>query len=400
MSTPSTATTDEKLVQKGSGSRTGLYAVIGVVVIVIILVGAAYAAGWLKPASTSPGTTNTSCTVPGSQPLSGAGSTLVAPLMFTWAQTYTQSTVSYQSVGSGAGINDITAKTVDYGASDAPLSPTQRAAITSPGVVTIPESAGAVVPIYNLPSVAVHLHFTGAFLAAVYLGDITNWNSTQLQTLNPGVVLPTASIVVVHRSDGSGTSFIWTSYLSTENATWNSTIGFATSVNWPVGVGSKGNSGVTSTVQSTVDAIGYVDINYALTNSVAFGAVQNPTGNFILANISNIASAIKDANPTLPTGTGDWYSVSVQNAPGAGDYPISSFTYVFVYTDLGAAYGSAYSLDKAENLVNFLSWIIHTGQNYSGELYYIPLAPSVVAADQVTIAAITYNGAAIPECVG
>ncbi len=385
---------EDSIVRKGS-SRTGLYAVIAVVVIVVIVIGAGYAAGWFKTASSSSGT---SCTAPASMTLDGAGSTLVAPLMFTWATEYTASTVNYASVGSGAGISQITAKTVDYGASDAPLSPTQRLALPSTAV-TIPESAGAAVPVYNLPGLSATLKFTGAILAAIYLGDITNWNNTALQTVNPGVVLPTATIVVVHRSDGSGTTFIWTSFLSAENATWKSTVGFATSVNWPTGVGAKGNSGVTATVKTTTDAIGYVDINYALTNSVSYGSVQNPTGNFILANVSNIASAIKDANPTLPSGTGDWYNVSVLNAPGASDYPISSFTYVFVYQDLGTAYGSAYSLAKAENLVNFLTWIVTTGQSYSAELYYIPLSSTVVAADEATIDSITYNGAAIPICV-
>jgi phosphate transport system substrate-binding protein len=401
---------DQIVRRKGAG-RTGLYVAIAVVVVIIIVLAGGYAAGWFKTSSkaasgcSGPSASYTPASAAASpaanlpaagQTLTGAGSTLVAPLMFAWSADYTNNTVDYSSVGSGAGIQQITAKTVDFGASDAPLSPTQRAAIPTPGVVTIPESAGAAVPVYNLPTVSATLKFTGQILAAIYLGDITNWNNSALQAVNPGVTLPNACIIVVHRSDGSGTTFVWSSFLSHANATWKSTVGFATSINWPVGVGSKGNSGVTGTVKSTPDAIGYVDINYALTNGVAFGAVQNPAGNFIVANITNIASAIKDANVTLPSGTGDWYNVSVLNAPGAKDYPIATFTYVFVYTDLGVAYGSSYTLAHAEALVDFLHWMVTVGQTYSAALYYIPLSPGVVSADQTTINSITYNGAPIP----
>ena len=363
--TSATPPSDTVVRSKGP-NRTGLYAAIAVVVVVIIIVGAGYGLGWFKSSSSSVGTCTAGVT------LNGAGSTLVAPLMFTWASEYTVSTVNYASVGSGAGISQITAKTVDYGASDAPLSPAQRSALSAP-VATIPESAGAVVPIYNLPGLSTTLKFSGAVLAAIYLGDITNWNNTPLQTINPGVTLPNVAISVVHRSDGSGTTFIWTSFLSAANATWKSTVGFATAVNWPVGIGSKGNSGVTATVKSTADAIGYVDINYALTQSVSYGSVQNPSDNFILANVSNVASAIQDANPTFPSATGDWYNVSVLNAPGAHDYPIASFTYVFVYADLGTAYGSAFTQGEAENLVNFLTWIVTTGQLVLGRALLHPV---------------------------
>ncbi|MGA7922493.1 MAG: phosphate ABC transporter substrate-binding protein PstS, partial [Thermoplasmata archaeon] len=231
--------------RKGS-RRTGLIVVIAVIVVIVIVLAGGYSAGWFKPSgskSTNCATTSTSviptsasspapaATVQPSsgQTLAGAGSTLVAPLMFAWSSDYTNNTVSYASVGSGAGITDITEKTVDFGASDAPLNPAQRAAIPSPGVVTIPESSGGVVPIYNLPSVSANLKFTGSILAGIYLGTITNWNNSALQAVNPGITLPNACIIVVHRSDGSGTSFVWTSFLSAENTTWKSKVGFATS---------------------------------------------------------------------------------------------------------------------------------------------------------------------------
>jgi phosphate transport system substrate-binding protein len=387
----------EETIARRKGSHTGTYAVIAVVVVIAIILGAGYAyAGWFQPAKSKSATCDSGAT------LSGAGSSLVAPLMIAWSLAYTTSAVTYASVGSGAGISDITAKTVDYGASDAPLNPTQRAAIPSPGVVTIPESAGAAVPIYNLPTVSATLKFTGQILAAIYLQNITNWNNSALQAINPGVVLPNAAIIVVHRSDGSGTTFVWSSFLSQSNATWKSTLGFGTTINWPSGeVGSKGNSGVTTTVKSTPDAIGYVDINYALTNSVAFGSVKNPSGNYVLANVTNIASAIADSNVVLPAGTGDWYNVSVLNAPGAHDYPIGTLTYVFVYTDLGTAYGSSYAQSKAQQLVDFLAWMVTAtqGQTFSAGLYYVPLSSAVIKADLTTINGLHYNGATLTACV-
>lgn len=392
-----TDTEVETIRHKPGSRRTGLYAVIGIIVVVALIAGAGYTAGWFTPST--PGASSSGCTLPGTAAINGAGSSLVAPLMFYWATKYSQSTVSYASIGSGGGINDITQRTVDFGASDAPLNPAQRKAITAPGVVTIPESAGAAVPVYNLPTVSHRLNFTGQVLAAIYLGDITNWNDTAIQALNPNVTLPDATIVVVHRSDGSGTTFVWTSFLSSQNTTWANTVGFATSVNWPLGVGAKGNSGVTQTVKITEDAIGYVDINYALTNGVSFGTVKNPAGNFVLASIQNVTSAIADAHPTLPPSTGDWYNVSVLNAPGASDYPISTLTYLFVYTDLGQAYGPSYSLTQAENVVDFLGWIVTIGQDAAAPLYYVPLSSELVTSDLATIHALTYNGGTIPYCV-
>ncbi len=399
---PGTGQSETPVMQRQkSGGRGALIAVVAVVVVVLLVVVGGYSAGWFKTSSSS--TTGAGCTLPSSAPINGAGSTLVAPLMFQWAAAYTASSVSYNSIGSGGGISQITAKTVDFGASDAPLSAAQAGAIPSPGVLTIPESIGAAVPIYNLPGLSVTLHFTGQMLAEIYLGTMTNWNNSQLQAINPGVVLPNAAIAPIFRSDGSGTTFIWTSYLSAENATWASTVGHATSVNFPVGHGSKGNAGVTATVKSTVDAIGYVDINYALTDSVAFGAVENPSGNFVLANISNIASAVKDSNPVFPvdTDTQAWYNFSVLNAPGAHDYPISSFTYIFVYKDLGVAYGSSYTMGDGQNLVDFLAWVVTAadGQSYSAALYYVPLSAAAISFDLTAIDSVTYNGGALTPCL-
>jgi phosphate transport system substrate-binding protein len=389
---------DDTIVRRQGSGRTALYATIAVVIVVVLIVVVAWQAGWFGTSGSSPKPNGTGCTPPASTAVSGAGGTFVFPLMYQWETVYTAAQVNYQAVGSGAGIQQITAKTVDFGGSDAPLNPAQRAG--APGLLTLPESAGAVVPIYNIPGLGTTLKFDGATLASIYLGTITNWNDSALQALNPGVSLPNQNIIVVHRSDGSGTTFIWTSYLSSQSSTWASQVGHATSVNWPTGVGSKGNSGVTQTVASTSYAVGYVDINYALTNGLAFGKVKNPAGNFIEASLNNSESAIKDSNPTFPAANGDWYNFSVLNAPGAGDYPITSFTYLLVYGDLSGAFGSSMSLTTAENLANFLEWIITSGQTYAGPLYYIPLPSNVVTEDKTTIASLTYNGAAVPLCAG
>jgi phosphate transport system substrate-binding protein len=373
-------------------------AVVGVLMLVGIHQGFATTAApaLIKGSFTlNPEATRAGCSPPPTVGLTGAGSTLVYPLMSQWATVYAGGTsVSYLSVGSGAGIADITAKTADFGATDAPLNPAERAA--APGLLTVPESAGGVVPIYNVPGVPI-LNFTGAVLAGVYLGTITNWNNSALQAINPGVTLPNATIQVVYRSDGSGTTFIWTSYLSADNTTWSSTVGKGISVAFPTGTGEPKESGMASYVQATPYTIGYADLSIALTDVLSFGAVQNPAGHFILATVNNTASALHDANPTLPSGDGDWYNVSVLNAPGTYDYPITSLTYVLVYQDLSAAY-STYNLTKAENLATFLWWIVTTGQSYSAQLYFVPLPQSIVLHDEATIETMTFNGSPVPVC--
>ncbi|MGA8275984.1 MAG: phosphate ABC transporter substrate-binding protein PstS [Thermoplasmata archaeon] len=382
---------------KRQTSRTGLYAAVAIVVIVVVVLAAGYYAGWFKGSSSS--NSGTGCQPPAGGTIKGAGSTLVYPLMFQWESVYGGGTaVNYESVGSGAGITDISQKTVDFGASDAPLEHAQVVGLAGTAL-TIPESAGAVVPIYNLAGVPT-LNFNGTILADIYLGTITNWNNTALQAINPGVTLPSATIQVVVRSDGSGTTFIWTSYLSAESSTWASKYGKGTSVSFPVGTGEPKNAGVAGYVEKTPDTIGYVDLNYALNGPIAFGKVANPAGHYIAATVNNTASALKDANPTLPTGTGDWFNVSVLNAPGAGDYPITSLTYVLVYQDLSGTYGSSYTLTEAETLVDFLYWVVTTGQGYSAQLYYVPLPANILTADEVSIASITYNGAAVPNTCG
>jgi phosphate ABC transporter phosphate-binding protein len=375
-----------------------MIAVVAVIIVVILVVVVGYSAGWFNSKSSTSSTTG--CTLPSAVSLTGEGSTLVAPLMDQWATSYwTGSLVTYDAAGSSAGITAITAKTVDFGASDAPLTPAQRAA--APGLLTIPESAGGVVPIYNLPGVAGSLDFTGNVLAQIFDGSLTNWNSTALQALNPTVHLPTQTIVPVHRTGGSGTTFVFTSFLALENSTWAHLYGKGTSfpTNITGGLGASGNGGEATTVGTTQYSIGYVDLNYALTSGSSFGVgnVQNPTGNYIHANITNTESALADVKPTLPAGTGDWYNVSLLNAPGAHDYPITTLTYVLVYQNLNAY--STYTAAHAQNLVDFLTWIVTTGQSDSAPLYYVPLPQYIVSADTTSIDSMTFGGAAISVCI-
>jgi len=376
-----------------------MIAVVAVIVVVILVLVVGWSAGWFNSSSSSSKGTS-GCTLPSVVQLEGEGSTLVAPLMDQWATSYWNgAAVTYDSAGSSAGIQAITAKTVDFGASDAPLTYAQR--VAAPGILTIPESAGGVVPIYNLPGVSADLNFNGSVLAQMFDGGITNWNNSALQTLNPHVVLPVQTIFPVHRTGGSGTTFIFTSFMSVENAAWAHTYGKNTA--WPtnitIGGGASGNGGEASTVQTTPYSIGYVDLNYALNagSGVGVGNVQNPKGDFIHATVANTESALVDSSVVLPAGTGDWYNVSLLNAPGANDYPITSLTYVLVYQNLNAF--SSYTLTNAENVVDFLHWIVAVGQNDSALLYYVPLTSAIVSADIASINSITFGTQTIPVCV-
>jgi phosphate transport system substrate-binding protein len=393
------------MIQRKPKSMIPLVAAIVVVVIIVLGIGiGGYSAGWFKAASSS-NTGKGGCTLPGVTSVVGTGSTLVYPLMQVWEAFYESGkVVNYNALGSSAGITAITGKTVSFGASDAPLNPAQRHSAS--GILTIPETAGGVVPIYNLPSSVygkgeTHLDFNGSILAQIYDNQITNWNNTELQALNPDAHLPVATINPVHRSDGSGTSFIFTSFLSLENTHWAKTYGKGTAFPTNVtGTGQAHNAGVAAYVQENSDTIGYVDLEYALTSgaSVGIGAVKNPSGNFIVANLTNTESALSDTHLTLPSASGDWYNVSLLNAPGAGDYPITSLTYLLVWPDLHAAY-SSWSMTNAENLVDFLHWVISAGQAYSGPLSYIPLPSYITTSDNATINSITFGGTPIPVCV-
>ncbi|MGZ4858524.1 MAG: phosphate ABC transporter substrate-binding protein PstS, partial [Candidatus Angelobacter sp.] len=273
--------------------------------------------------------------------------------------------INYQSIGSGGGIKQLQTGTVDFGASDGPMTDEQLA--QTPGkVFHIPTVLGADVPMYNIPGVTGELKFTPDVLADLFLGKIKKWNDPRLAKANPGVKFPDTDIVVVHRSDGSGTTYIFTDFLSKVSSEWKDKVGKGTSVNWPVGLGGKGNEGVAGTVKQTEGSIGYVELIYAVQNNMPYGSVQNPAGNFVKASLDSVtaaAASVKD----MP----DDFRVSITNAPGKDAYPISSFTWLLVPAEWSDA-------GKEKAFVDFLNWMIDKGQTMTSALSYAPL-PKVVA---------------------
>src|SRR3954471_7258985 len=260
--------------------------------------------------------------------INGAGATFPYPIYSKWFAEYNKLhpdvQINYQSIGSGGGIRQVTNRTVFFGATDGPM--TQDQLLAAPGkILHFPTVLGADVPVYNLPGVSAELKFTGPVLADIFLGKVTKWNDPQIAKINAGVNLPATDITVVHRSDGSGTTYIFVDYLSKVSQEWKSKVGVATSVNWPVGVGGKGNEGVAGLVQQTPGSIGYVELIYALQNKISYGSVQNAAGEFVKASEAGVTRAAAAA--TIPPD----FRVSITNAQGAGAYPISSFTWLLLY---------------------------------------------------------------------
>ncbi len=324
--------------------------------------------------------------------INGAGATFPYPLLSTMTVEYNKINpnirIGYQSIGSGGGIRQLTEKTVDFAASDAPLNAKQRQA--APNTLHIPETIGSVVLAYNLPRVEKGLKISGPVIADIFLGKITKWNDPAIQNLNPDLKLPNNDIQVAHRSDGSGTTFIWTSYLSLVSPDWNSKVGSGTAVQWPVGLGSSGNEGVAGLVRGTQYTVGYVELAYALQNNMSYAFIQNKEGKFVEPTLGSTGVAVSAVAANLPRGDQSWENVSVLNAAGPDSYPIASFSYILVYKDLSTV--PSMNKDKAKALVDFLWWVVHDGQNYSSNLQYVPLPNSVVTIDEQTINSITFNG--------
>jgi phosphate transport system substrate-binding protein len=325
--------------------------------------------------------------------INGAGATFPFPLIDTWRVEYQkvkpEVSINYQSIGSGGGVKQFVEKTVDFGATDAPL--TSEEIQQAPNAVHIPETIGSVVPAYNLPVEGLKL--TGPILGDIFLGKITKWNDPKIQSINSGLSLPADNIVVVHRSDGSGTTFVWTDYLSNVSSAWEQQIGKGKSVEWPVGVGAPGNEGVANSINTTPNSIGYVELAYAITTGMKHAAVQNQAGNFIQASINATEAAVAAAAPTLPAGDQpQWTNVTMVNAPGADSYPIASFSYLLLYKEL-TTNPSLKDQNKAQNLVNFIKWAITDGQQFAPDLGYVPLPDAVVQLNQETLNGLTFNGA-------
>lgn len=313
--------------------------------------------------------------------LLGAGSTFVYPLFSKMFSQYTASKVNYQSIGSGGGILQLTNKTVDFGDSDAPLNADQTAKMSAP-VLHIPMTSGAVVVTYNIPGLSAPLNLTGKDLADIYLGKITNWNSAEIKATNKGVNLPDLPIMVVHRSDGSGTSFIFTDYLTKVNPDWAKRVGKASAVNWPAGLGGKGSEGVSGLVKQTPGAVGYVELAYAKQNNMPFANIQNKGGKFITPTIEATTLA---SNVTIP----DDSKVSITDTDNPKGYPIASFTWALIYKE--QSYGGR-SKARATELLKLLWWNIHTGQADCAALNYAPLSKSAVKVAEKILKSATYDG--------
>jgi phosphate transport system substrate-binding protein len=311
--------------------------------------------------------------------INGAGATFPNPIYSKWFSEYNKLhpdvQINYQPIGSGGGIRQITAQTVFFGATDGPMTNDQL--LAAPGkILHLPTVLGAVVPVYNVPNVG-ELKFTGQVLADIYLGKITKWNDPAIAKVNAGVNLPATDITVVHRSDGSGTSYIFADYLAKVSPEWKQKVGVATAVNWPAGVGGKGNEGVSGLVQQTPGSIGYVELIYALQNKIAYGPVQNASGEFTKASVESVTAAAAAAAAAMPKD----FRVSITNAPGKGVYPISSFTWLLLYES---------PKDKAQGkvMVDFVKWALTDGQKFASALGYAPLPAEVVKLEMAALGTI------------
>ncbi len=324
-----------------------------------ILLAAAFAAAAVLPVQ--------------AQQINGAGATFPYPIYSKWFSDYNklhpEVEINYQSIGSGGGIRQLTNQTVFFGATDGPMTSEQQQG--APGsILHFPTVLGAVVPVYNIPGVTAQLKFTGNVLADIILGKVTKWNDAAITSLNPGVSLPDTDITVAHRSDGSGTTYIFVDYLSKVSPEFKSKVGVATAVNWPVGVGGKGNEGVAGLVKQTPGSIGYVELIYALQNKISYGTVRNMAGEFVSASLESVTAAAQAAAKAMPKD----FRVSITNAPGNGVYPISSFTWLLFYE-------SPKDKQRAKIMVDFMKWALTDGQKAAGELGYAPLPSEVVALE-------------------
>ena len=310
--------------------------------------------------------------------INGAGATFPYPIYSKWFSEYNKLhanvEINYQSIGSGGGIQQVSKQTVFFGATDGPMTPEQLTA--APGkILHFPTVLGAVVPVYNIPNVTAELKFSGPLLADIFLGKITKWNDPAIAKLNAGVTLPATDITVAHRADGSGTTYIWVDYLAKVSPEWKSKAGVATSVNWPTGVGGRGNEGVAGLVKQTPGAIGYVELIYALQNKIAYGSVLNAAGESVKATVQSVTAAAAEAAKAMPAD----FRVSITNAPGKGVYPISSFTWILLYEN-------AKDKNQAKTMVDFMKWALSDGQKFAADLGYAPLPEAVVKLELAALA--------------
>jgi phosphate transport system substrate-binding protein len=312
--------------------------------------------------------------------INGAGATFPYPIYSKWFSQYNQKhpnvQINYQSIGSGGGIKQLSSQTVFFGATDGPMTDEQLKNAPAP-ILHFPTVLGGVVPVYNVPNVSAALKFSGATLAGIYLGKVKRWNDPSIVKTNPGVTLPSVDIVVVHRSDGSGTSYIFCDYLSKVSPEFKQKVGVATSVQWPAGVGGKGNEGVSGLVQQTPGAIGYVELIFATQNKIAYGSVQNAAGEFVRATVESVTAAAESAAASMPAD----FRVSITNASGKGAYPIASFTWLLLYQN-------PTDKERGRIMVDVMKWALTDGQKEAAPLGYAPLPKSVVDLEQQALSKI------------
>ena len=340
-----------------------------------------------KEGTNSSSTASSTPSTSGSVDLTGAGATFPYPIYSKWFSDYANSTgvkINYQSIGSGGGIRQISEQTVDFGASDSPMSDAELAKAKGGPILHIPTVLGADVITYNLPGVTAALKLTPDVVADIFMGRIKKWNDSRIASLNSGVTLPNQDILVVHRSDGSGTTYIFTDYLDKVSPTWHSTVGKGKEVKWPVGLGGKGNEGVSGQVKQTPGAVGYVELAYAKQNNLQIAAIRNKAGQYVAPSVTAVTAAAAGVAKSLGANTD--YRISIVDAPGAESYPISSFTWLLVYQRQADA-------AKGKTLVDFLNWALTEGEISAPSLDYAPRPQELVGAVQAKIATIDISGA-------
>ena len=347
----------------------------------------AFAVACSKDSGSNAGTASSTAASGQSVDLTGAGATFPYPLYSKWFSSYANATgvkINYQSIGSGGGIRQLSEETVDFGASDSPMSNEELSKAKGGAILHFPTVLGAVVVTYNLPGVNTPLKLTPQVIADIFSGRITKWNDTRITSLNSGVTLPSTDILVVHRSDGSGTTYVFTDYLTTAVPAWKASVGKGKEVKWPVGLGAKGNEAVAGQVKQTPGSIGYVELAYAKQNNMPVAAIRNKAGQFIAASVPAVTAAAAGAAKALPANTD--FRVSIVDAPGADSYPISSFTWILVYQKQKDPV-------KGKKLVDFLNWALTDGEKEATPLDYAPLPGDMASNVQARLKTIDLTGA-------
>jgi phosphate ABC transporter phosphate-binding protein len=370
--------------KRGTKNMNTKYTIILAVVAIAIIAGAVVAYTYLSSPAAEAVTLNAS------------GATFPKPFLdetiIEYNSMHSNVQINYAGGGSGQGRTDFINKVVDFAGSDAALTDEQRG--QAPNSLHIPETIGAITVAYNIPNIDTGLKLTGDVVANIFLGTVTNWNDPSIKAINPDLTLPDHEIAVVHRSEGSGTTDWFTKYLSLVSNDWGTMVGAGTTVEWPVGVGASGNSGVAATIDQTEYSIGYIELAYALENGVTVAALQNPAGNYVLPSLESTTAAAQSLPSDLPSGSESWANVYILNTEGAQAYPIVTPTYILIYQDLGVIDGM--TMAKATALVQYLWYVVHDGQALAGPLEYAALPQNLVTLNEATLNSITFNGASIP----